>query len=333
MKTLIGIAAILIFLLTACSESNNYKAKANDPVYLHRSIKEVTNRIVHDIFSPPVATRIYAYTSIAAYEAARHCDSTLLSLAGQLNGLEEVPKPEAGKEYVWGLASTQAAVATAKAFIFSEKELAEFHEKILGEYRQLGIPEEVYNRSVAYGDEISKHIIAWSAKDNYKETRSFPKYSIQQSESTWKPTPPAYMDAVEPHWNKIRTFAIDSASQFRCPPPPPFSKDKNSEFYKLVMEVYETGKNLTEEEEAIARFWDCNPFVMNVRGHVMFATKKISPGGHWMNIVRVASATVKADLPKSAEAYAYTSLALADGFIACWDEKYLVHSHFDVTRV
>jgi hypothetical protein len=35
--------------------------------------------------------------------------------------------------------------------------------------------------------------------------------------------------------------------------------------------VYETGKNLTEEQRAIASFWDCNPFVMNVKGHVMFA--------------------------------------------------------------
>jgi len=322
MKTITGIVAITIFLLSACSQPNNYKAKANDPIFLHRSIKEVTDRIVHDIFSPPVATRIYAYISIAAYEAVRHSDTTLVSMAGQLNGLGEVPKPEAGKEYAWGLAGTQATLATAKAFIFSENELGAFQEKILTEYRQLGIPDDVYNRSVAYGNEIAKHIIEWSGKDNYKQTRSYPKYSIQQSEATWKPTPPAYMDAIEPHWNKIRTFAIDSASQFRCPPPPAFSKDKNSEFYKYAMEVYETGKNLTQEQEATARFWDCNPFVMNVRGHVMFATKKISPGGHWMNIVRVVSTTVNADLPKVAEAYLYTSLALADGFIACWDEKY-----------
>ncbi len=88
------------------------------------------------------------------------------------------------------------------------------------------------------------------------------------------------------------------------------------------MLVYETGKNLTEEQRAIASFWDCNPFIMNVKGHVMFATKKISPGGHWINITRVACTNTHADILKSAEAYARIALSLADAFIVCWDEKY-----------
>ena len=62
------------------------------------------------------------------------------------------------------------------------------------------------------------------------------------------------------------------------------------------MEVYNIGKNLTQEQREIASFWDCNPFVMNVKGHVMFATKKISPGGHWMNITHVACAKTKREL-------------------------------------
>jgi hypothetical protein len=61
---------------------------------------------------------------------------------------------------------------------------------------------------------------------------------------------------------------------------------------------------------------------MNVKGHVMFATKKISPGGHWMNITHVACKTNNRSLARSAEAYVHVALALADGFIACWDEKY-----------
>ncbi|MEI9921462.1 MAG: vanadium-dependent haloperoxidase [Bacteroidota bacterium] len=322
MKAKIGFVAILILLTTCSKQTNNYKRVTEDPVFIHRSIKTVTDRIVHDIFSPPVASRIYAYVSVAGYEAGRHADPNLVSLGGQLNGLADVPQPETQAEYAWGLAATQAVLATVKAFIFTEAVLLDFHEDILQEYRQAGIPQDVFDRSVAYGNKVAAHIIAWSSKDNYKQSRSFPKYSIQQSPSTWKPTPPAYMDAVEPHWNKIRTFAIDSASQFRCSPPPAFSQNKNSEFFKIAKEVYDVGKNLSEEQEGIARFWDCNPFVMNVRGHVMYATKKISPGGHWMNIVRVASKTANAKLGTVVEAYVYTALCLADGFIACWDEKY-----------
>lgn len=36
---------------------------------LHRAEKALTRVIVHDIFSPPVASRIYLYANFAAYEA------------------------------------------------------------------------------------------------------------------------------------------------------------------------------------------------------------------------------------------------------------------------
>src|SRR5688572_4339352 len=154
------------------------------------------------------------------------------------------------------------------------------------------------------------------------QTRSFPKYTILTDPATWKPTPPAYMDAVEPHWNKIRPFVIDSAQQFKPDPAVAFSTAKNTQFYKEAKEVLDMTNNMTDEQKQIASFWDCNPFVMNVRGHVMFATKKISPGGHWMNITRIACRKAEADAAASCEAYARVALSLVDGFISCWDEKY-----------
>jgi hypothetical protein len=54
----------------------------------------------------------------------------------------------------------------------------------------------------------------------------------------------------------------------------------------------------------------------------MHATKKITPGGHWMGITSIACKNNGANFVKSVQAYALTSIALADGFISCWDEKY-----------
>jgi hypothetical protein len=310
-------------LLFSCSGDNDeWRTKVDQPEFLHRSVKQVTDVIVHDIFSPPVAARIYTYMSIAGYEAAIHQDEKYVSLAGQLKGLEPVPKPEEGVEYCYQLASVQAMLKVGRTLVFSEDKMDGFYEKIMQEFKDTDIPDEVYERSIAYGIQVADHIVAWSGKDNYKQSRSFPKYSILDDPATWKPTPPAYMDAVEPHWNKIRTFGIDSAAQFKPKPPTPFSIGKESPFYKDAMEVYTIGKNLTPEQREIASFWDCNPFVMNVKGHVMFATKKISPGGHWMNITHVACAKAKANFVQSAEAYVRVSMALFDGFVSCWDEKY-----------
>ncbi len=317
-------ACLIAFILVVACGGNNteYQTKANKPEFLHRTMKAITDRIVHDIFSPPVASRIYTYSSVAAYEAIIHQDKNYQSLAGQLNGLTEVPKPDPGLEYCFPLASTQAMIKVGRTLIFSEEDFDKFTSEIYAEFQQTGIPSDVYDRSIAYGDQVAAHILEWSSKDNYKQSRSFPKYSIENNPGTWKPTPPAYMDAVEPHWNKIRTFVLDSAAQFKPAPPTPFSIDKKSQFYQEANDVYLTGKNMTEEQRAIASFWDCNPFAMNVRGHVMFATKKISPGGHWINITRHVCENSKVNMVGSAEAYVRVSLSLVDGFISCWDEKY-----------
>ena len=321
-KSWIGLTLFCVVFISCSSDENEWKFKVERADFLHRSVKQVTDVIVHDIFSPPVAARIYTYMSVAGYEAAIHQDKKYVTLAGQLNGLEPVPQPVAGEEYCFQLASVQAMLKVGRTLVFSEDKMDVFYDKIMQEFKDTDIPDDVYERSIAYGTQVADHIVAWSGKDNYKQSRSFPKYSILDDPATWKPTPPAYMDAIEPHWNKIRTFGIDSAAQFKPKAPTTFSIEKESPFYKEALEVYNIGKNLTQEQREIASFWDCNPFVMNVKGHVMFATKKISPGGHWMNITHVACVKTNADFVQSAEAYVRVAVSLFDGFVSCWDEKY-----------
>lgn len=326
--------------LFSCQKSSpeDYRAASANPEFIHSSMKELTDIIVHDIFSPPVASRVYAYPSIAAYEALQNAYPDYKSLAGQLHGLKEIPAPDTSLEYVFPLSAVKALTTVGKALVFSEDTMQVYEEKVFRAYKEMGIPNKVFEQSLAYGDAVAQHILQWADQDNYKQTRTYPKHSVGEDENTWKPTPPAYMDAIEPHWNKIRPFIIDSATQFVPEPPSPFELSKNSNFYDEIMEVYEVTNNLSEEQAEIASFWDCNPYVMNVTGHVMFATKKITPGGHWIGITAIACRQAKADMMESVEAYAQTSIALADAFISCWDEKYrsnlirpetVINAHFD----
>ncbi|MDN5216728.1 vanadium-dependent haloperoxidase [Fulvivirgaceae bacterium BMA12] len=310
--------------LISCShnpEAYDKQAAAN-PELFHQSLKKLTDVIVHDIFSPPVASRIYAYPNIAAYEVLIHENPGYRSLSGQLHELSDIPKPKPGEVYCFPLASIQAFLSVGKALIFSEDKMDQFIEEVYQKYRDTGLSEKVFKRSVAYGDEVADFILAWADNDRYKQTRTFPKFSINDDSSRWQPTPPAYMDAIEPHWNKIRTFVLDSSNQYIPEPPTPFSLNTGSQFYKELMEVYETGKNLSEEQSAIAEFWDCNPYVSHQQGHVMFATKKITPGGHWIGITSIATRLRNSNLMQTVEAYTLVSIALADAFISCWDEKY-----------
>jgi membrane-associated phospholipid phosphatase len=213
-------------------------------------------------------------------------------------------------------------MTVGRALTFSRPRMDSLRSAMDARIKATGISQAVYERSIAYGDTVAKHILAWASKDKFVQTRGFAKYTVVSSPGLWIPTPPAYMDAVEPNWAALRPFVMDSASQLRPPAPPPFDTTAGSAFFKAAKEVFETGKQLTADQRAIASFWDCNPYVMHVQGHAMFATKKITPGGHWMGIVAIAARSSDADLMKSSEAYARTSIALADGFISAWDEKY-----------
>jgi hypothetical protein len=107
------------------------------------------------------------------------------------------------------------------------------------------------------------------------------------------------------------------------PRPPQFDvKNKNSVFYKALMEVKTIGENLTDEQKHIADFWDDNPLKAEVVGHVTIMIKKFSPPGHWMNIVGIGAKTANADFKTTVAAYTETAIALFDAFISCWDEKY-----------
>ncbi len=318
--------ALLAAPISACTRGgptpNSVSAASTDAAPLHHAVHDLTSVIVYDIFSPPQASRIYAYSSVAAYEVLRQADTNYTSLAGQLTGLTPVPARQPGVEYSLPLASVHALMTVGKQLTFSRARMDTLRLTLDEQYRTGGLASDVYERSIAYGDTVAAHILAWAAKDNYKEMRGMPKYTVTKELSRWVPTPPAYMDAVEPNWAKLRPFFIDSATQFRPEPPLAFDPTKGSPFYVQAKEVYDVGRGLTEEQRAIAAFWDCNPYVMHVQGHTMFATKKVTPGGHWMGIVGLASRSAKAGILVSADAYARTALALADGFLSVWEAKY-----------
>ncbi len=325
--------------VASCARARgDYRTSPPDSELLHTAVDNLTQVIVYDIFSPPQAARAYSYASIAAYEALRHSDSTYGSLAGQANGLGAVPVPAADSEYYFPLAGVQAFMRVGRALTFSHKRMDSLRAVMHDRIRDLGLPEAVFERSVAYGDKVAQHILAWSTQDNFLQTRGYAKYAVTNEPGRWVPTPPGYMDAVEPHWARVRPFVLDSASQFRPKAPHPFDTRPGSPFFLQVKEVHDAGRNLTDEQRAIAAFWDCNPYVMNVRGHAMYATKKVSPGGHWMGITAIASRKSGASLVQTAEAYARVAMALHDGFISAWEEKFrsnvvrpetMINAHLD----
>src|SRR5689334_1943944 len=79
-----------------------------DAEALHAAMHQLSSVMVYDIFSPPQASRVYAYASVAAYETLRAGHPEYRSLAGQLNGLTPAPAPDPNAVYSLPLAGVHA---------------------------------------------------------------------------------------------------------------------------------------------------------------------------------------------------------------------------------
>ena len=322
-KTFILMITIVLSVV-ACKDNSEPIEISTDE--FHKSVDKVIDVMVHDIFSPPVASRVFVYPNIAAYEIIAQNNPTYNSLAKQINHLTEIPKADTKKDINFQLSALVAHMDLSKQLIFSESVIEAFRDSLYQVWDSKNSTQ--FTDSKEYGLEVSSFISEWMNKDNYNQTRTMSKFRVDSAdEERWQPTPPSYMDGLEPHWSKIRPFVIDSSAQFKPVPPPEFSMDENSDFYKELKEVYDISNKITEdgdesEEVQIAQFWDCNPYVSVTRGHLMFATKKITPGAHWIGITKIACNTEGADFDRTLFAYAKTSIAIADAFISCWDEKY-----------
>ena len=312
--------AFFFLLITGCQQKK--LPRLLDAEILHQNQDLLTQIIIYDVFTPPVASRIYVYSSLASYEAIKYSKEGTPSIAEKLKGFGKMPQPEKGKNYNYTLAATTAFFTVVRNVkVFSVDSLKNYEESVYNSFKE-SLADSTYERSVALGDTIGKVILARAKTDGYLESRGKPKHLGSEEPGKWRPTPPDYLDGVEWCWNTMKPMVMDSASQFMPPRPPAFSSDTNSIFYKNTLEVYNIGKNLTEEQKTIARYWDDNPFVIEHSGHLMFGTKKITPGGHWMGIAAIAARQSKADPLQIAKGYAMTAVALYEGFISCWDEKY-----------
>src|SRR5688572_27380756 len=160
--------AIILAGAASCTQrAADYQQALHDPVLYSKVTGQLTDVITYDIFSPPVASRIYAYTHLAAYETMARGDSSYTSLKGQLKGFTEVPAPEAGKPVDFPYAALMAFMEVGKTLTFSKDQTDKIVDSLKMLARDHGMPEAMQQNSEAYGVSVAKAVLAWSKKDNY----------------------------------------------------------------------------------------------------------------------------------------------------------------------
>jgi hypothetical protein len=310
-----------VFLFQSCKQEKQQRVEFSGN-HINEIITRMTDLMVHDVTNPPLAARFFSYACLAGYEVVSENDSSIRSMHGLLNDYPIIQKPET-KNYNYQLSALLAMMDVAKKIQPSGSLFEEYENNFLDSLKQNGVAEEIIDSSKSYASQISKQVLAYAKADQYVATTDFPRYTPLKGDGYWYPTPPGFFAAVEPYFNTLRPFTLDSAAQFKPVPPVRFSAQKNSAFYKLLEQNYHaSGVALSEEQRAIASFWDCNPFAMEDNGHLMVGLKKISPGAHWLGITGIACAKANKNFDESMEIFTTVSVGLMDAFMTCWDEKY-----------
>jgi PAP2 superfamily len=309
-----SIKLILLF----CAFCTNVLAQ-NKAQTLHELNTLLINTVMEDLFSPPVGSRIYVYPNVAFYECIVQNDNDFKPLSGKLNQLNPLPKPiQKIDNYI---AASISFSYVAQALVATESKFEDWRNEFIQKEKS-ATDSIVFKNSFAYGKQIADSIIAYSKKDNYLKSRGLMRYVITNKPGDWQPTPLDYAQGLEPHWNTIRPLTLTTAAQFSPKEKLVYSKAKNSIFYKTMMETYTIGKKLDTTQKATALYWDDNPNVSKIIGHLNYFIHKISPGGHWIMIAKQACEQKNVSIQNAAQVYALTSIAIFDGFISCWDEKY-----------
>jgi hypothetical protein len=266
------------------------------------------------IYSPPVASRAFAYMGVILQECLAGGPEGLVSLAGQVNGLASLPPADGPVDPALTLHS---ALSTAVQSLFS-------HTGPTGQRAMAAMERNLTDKlataphasaSIARGKAVAAHVLAWAETDGGAkiENMGFPQQAVKDAKPwEWVPTSKIAQQQAPllPHWGDVRPFTMAGAADCGLPPPPAYSEEPGSAFYAEAKEVYDTTRALTPDQKAIARFWSDDPMLSP------------TPPGHWISILRQISDRDTLPLDRQVEALALLGMAMADAFICCWKTKF-----------
>jgi membrane-associated phospholipid phosphatase len=309
----------LVLVFSARAQTNQSRNSSTD-LSIARNWTSLTLQLVRHTptYSPPVASRSFAYLGVTLHEIVASRSSSLQTLAGQLQGFNGVPQPDPNQTYDMA-AIVQGSLSSAVPKLFantgpSGQRAMDLTQKKIQKELEARVDKNVLARSLDYGASVAEAVYQWSLNDGGAniENMGFPySYPKASKASDWVPTNVIVQQQAPllPKWGQNRTFALTSAKQCKLAAPPAFSSDKSSAFYKEALEVYNSTRALTPEQKLIARFWSDDPMLSP------------TPPGHWISILLQLTEN-DSNLEQFSESYARLGIALADSFIACWDTKY-----------
>ena len=204
MKKILIVFLVVSKTLYARETNHSYESMIQPAVF------SLTMVMVHDVVSPPVAARYYAYCMAGAYEIVSHNDPGILSPASIIKNY--TPVKISLRKYDYQIAAVYCIYETRRLLLPSGFRLKDNEDKFIG-IRKDKIPQKLIDASVAVGKDVAAQVVEWSKGDEYNKLSAMLHYTPLKGEGKWYPTPPTYMAAIEPNWKRIRPMIIDSSKR------------------------------------------------------------------------------------------------------------------------
>lgn len=232
---------------------------------------------------PPGASRAYALVAVAEYDALV---AARRSSTGEAAYAEDAAVAGAGTRVLAYLFPEQSALRLDRM----AEETAPSRGGVAG---------------LALGRAVADRVIAYAKQDG--SDRSWDGTGRPDRPGAWAPPPGSVSPPVQPLAGAWKTWAIASGNAFRPPPPPAYG---SPEHLAEAEELLAIRRNLTEEQQRIARHWEGG------EGTSL-------PPGNWNRVTidyLEANPTGRAEQVRT---LALVNVALADAGVASWDAKYV----------
>jgi hypothetical protein len=119
------------------------------------------------------------------------------------------------------------------------------------------------------------------------------------------------------HWGNVRTFGLESSSQFRAAPPPALTSGRYARDYREVQSVGDVNSTQRPPDRAdVARLYA-----------VLF------PHNGWNSVLRQIASTRHDGISRTARTAAIMNMALGDALIAVFESKYFYRTWRPVTAI
>ncbi|HUQ65941.1 MAG TPA: hypothetical protein VM101_07290 [Flavitalea sp.] len=267
----------------------------------------LTDLLRKDSIPPPGCLRIYAYTGLALYESQVPAMAGYQSLFAYFSG-NKIPGIDKEKYYAPITANAAIAGIIKKLAILKSAKEIDSLESYYENFFEQHISQEEWDASIAYGRQIADLVFQWSKSDGTFATYS--SYSIPQANELWKPdrwspTPPpgAYQGF-------LRTFVKEAIAMTLPNPPPAYSTDTVSVFYKNAKAVFEFRNNITISDSLLINAWQ-NRYGVN---HLTM--------GHLTKLLTLMLEEGNYSLQEASVIYAKNGIAMFDAVVASFNAIY-----------